>query len=865
MRFFQRLLLAVVLFSSLQAFAQPVKYPVQLDDIRVEGLQRVSPETIFAVLPLNIGDSVSASELQSATRSVFRTGYFDDIQLGFDGNVLVITVDERPAIAEIMIDGNKAIETDKLLDALKKSGLAEGLIFKQATLEGIAQELLRQYVAQGRYDADVKTDVVELPGNRVTVSISIKEGKVATIKHINIVGNTSFATEDLLALFEQETSGWFSWMNSKDKYSREKLTGDLERLKSFYLDRGYIRFSIDSTQVSLSKNRKSIFITINITEGGVYTVNKVDLAGELIIPEEDVRKLIVLNQGYTFSQVLMTTSSEYITQRLGNDGYTFTEVRGLTDIDDENRTVDVTFFVNPGERTYVRRINFRGNTKTADEVARREMRQMESALASSSKIEQSKIRLQRLGFFKSIDLETVEVPGTGDQIDLEYLVEEQPSGSLGASIGFAQGSGVVLGANIQQDNFLGTGKHIGFNVSTSSYTDQVTFSYIDPYFTADGVSRGFEIFYITRDLDEVNISSYSVDSYGLNLNYGYPISEVESIGFGFGYANTDVTIGVAPAQEISATPILIPGVSNVVNYSVLQPLVDPWDVSAAMTPVTLAEQTINPPGFLDKYGTEFDDFKMSLSWGYSTLNRGRLATRGASQRLGFDFTLPGSDMEYWKLSYQGQLFKPLSNDLTLRLRGRFGWGDGYGGTGELPFFENYFSGGYGSVRGFKRNTLGPRSTPAQGYLSYLATYNVPPGTFGNPVYARCDIVAAGVCPVANNKLATGYYNDIEGDPFGGNILLEGSVELIFPMPFIKDQSAIQSALFLDMGNVFDDSCGASQVNCEDLDIAELRYSIGVGVTWITGFGPLTFSLAKALNASGPDETEFFQFSLGQSF
>ncbi|MCB1614445.1 MAG: outer membrane protein assembly factor BamA, partial [Pseudomonadales bacterium] len=487
-----RLILVFSLLFSVQLVAQEKTSTfrqVQLADIRVEGLQRVSPETVFAAMPLNIGDTVDISDLQSASRSIFRTGFFDDIQLGLDENVLIITVAERPAIAEIILEGNKAIETEKLMDALQKSGLAEGMIFKQATLEGIAQELLRQYVAQGRYGADVKTHVEALPGNRVALSIDIKEGKVAAIKHINIVGNTSFSTDDLLALFEQETSGWFSWMNNKDKYSREKLTGDLERLKSFYLDRGYLRFSIDSTQVSLSKNKKSIFITINITEGGVYTVNDIALAGDLILPESDIRELVVLDEGRTFSQIRMTTTSEYITQRLGNDGYAFAEVRGLTDIDDENRTVDVTFFVNPGERTYVRRINFRGNTKTADEVLRRELRQMESGLASSSKIEQSKIRLQRLGYFRNIDVETVEVPGSGDQIDLEYKVEEQPSGSLGASLGFAQGSGVVLGANIQQDNFLGSGKHIGLNVSTSSYTDQVTFSYVDPYFTPDGVSR----------------------------------------------------------------------------------------------------------------------------------------------------------------------------------------------------------------------------------------------------------------------------------------------------------------------------------------------------------------------------------------
>lgn len=846
----------------------------RIEDIRLEGLQRVSPGTVFAALPLNVGDIVDTAVLQSATQTLFKSGYFDDIHIGRDGQVLVITVVERPAVASIAIDGNKAIETEQLLDVLKNAGLAEGLIFKRTILEVLAMEMERQYVAQGRYGASVVATVETLPQNRVAVAIKIKEGSVSAIKHINIIGNSKFDKELLLGLFEQETTGFWSWANNRDKYSKEKLEGDIERLKSWYLDRGYLRFKVDSTQVSLSPDRESIYIVVNITEGEQYQVSKVDLAGELKVPEDHVRRLLLLAPDMTFSQALMTKSSERIKLRLGNEGYTEAEVKEITDINDETHTVDVTFYVNPQERNYVRRIDFRGNTKTIDEVLRREMRQMEGGLATSYKIEQSKVRLERLGFFKKVEMETVEVPGTGDQIDLQYTVEEQPSGSIGASIGFAQGTGAILGANIQQDNFLGTGKSVGFNLSTSSYTTEFSFNYFDPYYTPDGVSRGLKLYYVMRDYDEANIANYSVDTYGIDVNFGYPISEIEDVGYGVGYSHAEVTVGNVAAQEIKgspADPVLTDAVNQTDYTDCVQTAVNPspsctggvfgadYDLGAAglLFPVTLAMQVNAPEGFVDRYGDEYDNFSLSASWRQSLLNRGRLPTRGYSQSVNGEITVPGSDLQFWKVNYKAQYFVPLNRIFTLRLRTRLGYGDGYGNVDELPFFENFFSGGFGSIRGYARNTIGPHSTPGQSYIAVPSA--VAAGVASTPVYL-CDNTS-GSC----TTLLTGLLDDPEGDPFGGNMLVEGGAEIIFPMPFVKDQRSLQPSFFFEGGSVFDTSCASTQLNCSDLDPGEFRYSAGVGLTWITLFGPMMFSFAKAIGDNEYDETEFFQFSLGQLF
>lgn len=750
----------------------------QVNDIRIEGLQRVSAGTVFSALPINVGDEINQTAIRAASRSIFATGLFADVVIAQENQVLVILLTERPAISEINLEGNKAIQSEQLMEALTDNGLSEGQIFRQSILEGMAQELQRQYVSQGRYGAVVTTSVEELPRNRVVVNIDIDEGSVAKIRHINIIGNKSFPEEELLEQFEQNETGFWSWFSSNDKYSREKLTGDIETLETWYLDRGYLAFEITNTQVSVSPDKESVYITITLDEGEIYTIDEIELSGELKLPESVIRSMILMRKGMRFSQTLMTSSSELITRRLGNEGYTFATVEGYPELNEEESTAKVTFVLVPGMRAYVRRIEFRGNTKTQDDVLRREMRQMEGASANNSLIDLSKVRLERLGYFKGVEVETIPVPEVNDQIDVVYTVEEQPSGSVGASIGYAQGYGMVLGANLSENNFLGTGKKVTVAVNRSTYQDTLNLSYSEPYFTVDGVNVGYSLFSRETDYNKINISSYSTNSKGANVNWGYPLSELERVGFGLGYEKLDLG-----------------------GYG-----------STMMTK------------FIEgKYGkTEYDSFNMNLSWSKSTLNRGIFATRGASQRFALNLTLPGSDLEYFKASYRGQYLTGLTRSLTLKLRADLGLGKGYGDTEHLPFFKNYYGGGFGSVRGFERNSLGPQEDSVQ--------------------------------PSISNR------------SIGGNVQIEFGAEIIFPMPFVKDKRSMQSAFFLDAGNIFNTQCPISEVkNCFKPSLGELRYAVGVGVTWLSAMGPLTFSFAKPFNTTVNDELEMFQFSLGNQF
>lgn len=835
-------------------------------DIRVEGLQRISAGSVFAAMPLAVGDLINAEAIRAASRSLFATGNFDDIRIGRDGNVLVIIVVERPSISEINIEGNKAIETEALLDGLRGAGLAVGQVFQRSTLEGMQLELQRQYVQQGRYDASIETEVLPEPRNRVSVNIDVDEGTVAAIKHINVVGNEVFEDEELTDLFALKTTGWFSFFTNDDKYSREKLTGDLETLSSWYLDRGYLQFSIDSTQVSVSPDKKAVYITANVTEGEKFTVSAVDLSGDLVLPESDLKRYVLVAEGQTFSQQLVTSTEEFMTRRLGNEGYNFAKVTGIPEINEDDNTVALKFFVDPGKRTYVRRISFKGNQKTADDVLRREMRQMESAPASAAAIEQSRIRLERLGYFSKATVDTPEVAGHDDLIDVDFTVEEQSSGSIGASFGYAQDAGLIFGLNLQQDNFLGTGRRIGIGLNSSRYQDLYNFSYTNPYFTEDGVSRGFSVFFRSTDLSEINVARYTTDTLGASLNFGYPIKETQRLGFSFGVANTDITAGRFAVQEIKASPRLVDGVDGYYESTRLPDgsYTGP-ELFLPITDLPLSALVIpREAGFLDLNGDHFLNWTTSVSWSQSTLNRGILATRGASQSLVFELAVPGSDAEFYKLVYQGERFFPITNEWIVRLRGELGYGDGYGTTTNMPFFEHFFSGGFGSVRGFESNTLGPRGTPAVLYDINQPVTEV--GEDGRPtqIGGEDGSLFGYVVDPRTGKLQ---FNPVttEPDPFGGNALIEGSVELLFPLPFLKDRSKLRSAFFVDAGNVFNTKCSSNQINCFDIDADELRYSVGVGVTWITGFGPMSFSLAKPLNESDQDEREIFQFSLGRGF
>ncbi|VVN50163.1 Outer membrane protein assembly factor BamA [Pseudomonas fluorescens] len=786
---FARLLCSVaLLLNASLAHAQGFK----IADIRINGLQRVSAGSVFGALPLNVGEQVDDQQLVESTRALFKTGFFQDIQLGRDGDVLVITVVERPSIASIDIEGNKAISTDDLMKGLKQSGLAEGEVFQRATLEGVRNELLRQYVAQGRYSAAVDAEVVAQPRNRVGLKIRIDEGEVAAIRHINVVGNTVFDQTELDDQFTLKTSNWLSFFKNDDKYAREKLSGDLERLRSYYMDRGYINMEIVSTQVSISPDKKQVFITVNISEGAKYTVRDITLRGDLKVPEDQIHALLLVQKGQVFSRKLMTSTSDLITRRLGNEGYTFANVNAVPVPSKDGNTVDIEFVVDPGKRAYANRINFRGNTKTEDQVLRREMRQMEGGWASTYLIDQSKTRLERLGYFKEVNVETPAVAGVDDQVDVNYSVEEQSSGSITASVGFAQSAGLILGGSITQNNFLGTGNSASLGLTRSEYQSKYNIGFTDPYFTKDGVSLGYNAFYNKTDYNDYyddGVSYYSINSYGAGATLGYPINETSRISFGLTAQHDSIEPGTYSADEI-------------------------YD-------------------FIDREGKEFTNFKANLGWSESTLNKGILATRGYAQNLNLMVTVPGSDLSFYKIDYTGQTFLPVSASTSLRFHTKLGYGNGYGSTDGLPFYENYTAGGEGTVRGFESGTLGPRNTPATG------TYS-----------------SAGQA----------YYSDRDTEALGGNIMITGGVEYLFPMPFIKDNKSLRTSLFWDVGSVYSDKCYLSTTTgCDGVDLSQMASSVGVGVTWYSPMGPLSVNLALPIRKPDDAETQVFQFSMGQTF
>lgn len=796
-------ILAATLYG-LPAWADAFK----VSDIRIEGLQRISASSVFSTLPVNVGDQIDDQRISEALKALFKTGNFQDIQIGRDGNVLVISVSERPSISSIELEGNKSIEKDKLLDGLAQSGLAQGSVFKRETLDRVRLELQRQYIAQGRYGARIEPSVTPQPRNRVALKIKVVEGEVAAIKEVNIVGNKVFEEADLLDVFELKSSHFWSFIKGDDKYSREKLSGDLENLRSYYLDHGYINFAIESTQVSITPDKQSVYITVNVHEGEKFSVNEVKLAGDLVVKEQDLNQLLLVRKGQTFSRQLVTLTEDLLRKRLGNDGYTFAKINGVPEINEKDKTVNITFFVDPDRRVYVRRVNFSGNEKSRDEVMRREMRQMEGAWASTQSIELGKTRLERLGFFKGVEVETPRVAGTEDQVDVNYKVEEQPSGSIGASVGFQQGTGLVFGANVSQSNWLGTGNNVSFGLNRNQYRSSYSFKYVNPYYTVDGVSRGFSLFYTTTDFAKAssNISRYATDRKGGNVNFGYPINENERLSFALGYELTTVFGSSYSSPFVRDFIDYVPVCSAVQDTTADIALVASTSSNCiGLTGVNKATQSAS-----------FQAFNVTGTWYRSTLNKGVLPDRGASNQISLEVTAPRSDLSYYKLSYSTQRFLPLVSDWTLRLRGDLGYGDGYGNTKQLPFYENYYSGGYGSVRGYQDRTLGPLDNNTLGAL-----------------------------------------------PFGGNVLVEGGAEFIFPVPFVKDKRSIRTAFFVEAGNVFD----THRTDEPGLEItpSELRYSAGFGLTWITAIGPMAFSLAKPFHYQRGDERQVFQFSLGQVF
>ncbi|WP_404413724.1 outer membrane protein assembly factor BamA [Vreelandella aquamarina] len=755
-----------------------------VSDIRVEGLQRVSAASVFNAFPVSASDTVDERALADAARELFETGLFDDVSLAREGDVLVIQVVERPTIARLNIEGNEQIEDEDLRRGLNEAGLSEGQVLQLSTLDEIQRELEGVYQSQGRYNSSIETSVDQIDEGRVQVDINIREGDIARIHQINIVGNQAFDDDTLLNLFElEDRPGFFFGMFSNDKYSREALSGDIERLRSYYLDRGYVGFEVASTQVSIGPEKNKIFITLNVDEGEQYRVGDVSFEGDLQIEESEARSLLQIEQGEIFSRSDLNASTEAIRERMGAEGFAFAEVEGRPQLASDGSSVDLVIGVNPGQRTYIRRIEFVGNTTTEDEVLRREMIQMEGAPASTDAISQSRARLQRLGFFSQVEVDTRRVAGEPDQLDVTYEVEEQPSGSVSASVGFSQSAGIIYGASLSQNNFLGSGNRVNIGAQRSDTFTSVNFGFTDPYWTKDGISRGYNLFYRETDYEDSDISTYSTDAFGAGINFGYPVSELSRVNFGASIEDITVKTYNDTAQEIRQ--------------------------------------------YVTDVGDNAQSLKLTGSWTRNNLNRGIMPTAGNYQRLSLETAAPGSDTSYYKARARAQQLFPIDDDdqWSLKFSGNLGYANTLGGDDPYPFYENFYAGGLGSVRGFTANTLGQRTTPPEG----------------------------------STRTGT----------LGGNVLVEGSAEIIFPLPFIEDQNSFQTSLFYDVGNTFLTDCYAIESGtsrCSSgVDLNDLRSSVGIGFSWLTPVGPLTFSFAEAVDSQQDDDTQFFQFSLGQSF
>lgn len=781
-------------------------------DIRIDGLQRISAGTVFTYLPIERGDRVTPVRVAEAIQALYRTGFFRDVAVGRQGDILVVTVAERPAINELTLTGNKDIKTEDLMVGLQEIGLAEGDTFDQLALDRVTQELIRQYNNRGKYNVEITPTVTDLPRNRVDVALAIDEGDAAKIRHINLIGNRTYADEAILETWESAESNWLSWYRRDDQYSREKLSGDLEKLNAWYLDRGYVDFSVDSTQVAMSPDKQDMFITAGISEGDRYTISSVDITGNTVLPKERIERLVLVKPEQIFSRRLLEISSESITATLGNIGYAFAQVNPVPDINREDKTVGITLQVVPGPRVNVRRIVFQGNTRTADEVLRREMRQFEGAWYSQAAIDRSKIRLQGLGFFESVDVQTEPVPGSNDLVDVVINVKETPSGSFVFGLGYSQLSGVTTQVQLTQNNFLGTGNRISTSVQRSDFLQRYDFSFMNPYFTDSGVSLGYNLWYREFDFADYNTAQYSSTSGAAQMVSSIPITETDSISF---------LLGI-DSNEIFTYPGRTP--QEAVDY------------------VTAVGQRT------------FHAWRGEIGWGRNTLNHALTPTRGSVQRVWLEATLPGSTAEYFKINYSYSKFWPLSRHFVLNTRAELGYGDSYGdahvrnicftaGTSVdhdndpdtrpvfipgpdptepclpsspdyvdtvtadgLPFFENFYAGGTRSVRGFADNTLGPQVEP-----------------FGQAI--------------------------------GGALKTVGSLEMFFPT--LLDTGAARISAFVDFGNVYRD--------IDAFDAGEMRASTGVALMWRSPMGPISISYAMPLRDEEGDELERLQFTFGGQF
>ncbi len=749
-----------------------------IQDIRIEGIARTEPGTVLSHLPFQVGDEFTDAKGNTAIHSLYGSGLFRDVRLERDGNVLVVQVQERPAVASISTQGIHAFDNAAIEQSLRDVGMAEGRIFDHATLDRADQEMRRQYLARGYYGVDVKTTVTPLDRNRVRISIVVDEGEAASIESIRFVGNRIMDDETLQEQMQLTKSGWMSWYTKSNLYSREKLAADIEAIRSYYMNNGYIDFKVDSVQVSIAPNKKDIFITINMTEGEQYHITGVELTGDLLGLQSELEQLIEIEPGTIYNAEVINNASTAITDKLSSLGYAFASARPNPVVTGENEA-KVVYTIDPGRRAYVRHVNISGNSKTQDEVIRREVRQYEASWFDSEKVKLSRDRIDRLGFFDSVTVDPKPVPGTRDQVDLEVVVKERPTGSINLGAGFSTSDGVILSAGFAQNNIFGTGKAVSAEVNTSDSTRTYALSLTEPYVTPEGISRSIDIYDRRVDMDELDLADdLEYETRGAAVSWGIPFTEYDRVYLGAKIENT---------------------------------LVDAGD---------------RAPGRYKQYVNDFGDSPKSVAatigWSRDSRDNALAPTRGTYQRLSGEVTLPVMDLRYYRASYQLQHYWPMTRDLTLAFNGEIGYGDSWGGK-EYPFFKNFYAGGIGSVRGYENSSLGPRD----------------------------------------------YSEGGEGDSSGGNASLNFSFELLMPLP--GADRTLRWFTFFDGGWVWGDSYretvnGMSRVDDKmSISLSDLRYSVGVGVAWISPLGPLKFSIAAPINDKDGDDIERFQFQIGTGF
>ena len=798
---------ALILFAALSAPVAAYAFqPFTVSDIRIEGLQRIAAGTVLSYLPIEPGQTMTDSTAQKAIEDLFKTGFFNNVQLERQGSILIVKVTERPSIASLSVRGNKDIKTDQLMKGLKSAGLAEGQTFDRLTLDQMRQQLIAQYNDRGKYNVTVEPHVTNLDRNRVAIDIEIQEGKAAKIQEINIVGNQAFTDDQIRDDWESGTPNWTSWYSNNDQYSREKLSGDLTKLSSYYLDRGYADFNISSAQVTISPDKRDIYIAAAIHEGEIYKISDIHLLGTLILPEDALREVLRIEPGEVFDRHSIELSSDAITDVLSNIGYAFAKVSPIPKVDEKNHTVDLTFFVDPGPRVYVRRINFKGNTSTQDPVLRREMRQFEGAWYSQAAIDRSKVRLQRLGFFRDVSIDTAKVPGTTDEVDLNVKVTEESSGQFQFGVGYSQVSGIILSTSISNNNFLGTGNRVSATFQKSLFLKQYQVSFFDPYLTDSGIGIGYSASVLKLNQAEQNIASYLSDTDSFSTYLSFPISETDSINAGIGINKTKLD--------------LIPGFTPQVFFNQI---------------FKIGHYTIH-------------ETPLTLSYAHDTLNKFFKPTRGGLQQVSAEIGLPGGTVPYYKLTLSTSDYFPMPFGFTGHVSGTLGYGKAYSKdvsvqyadsqgnirTMSFPFFQNYYAGGVRDVRGFEDNTLGPRI--CSGLI----------GANGKP-----DLTAVSV----NGSCLGG--SSFRPQPVVGAFKVLGSGELV--LPFFKDNPKARISLFADVGNVF--------ASYGDFNASDLRASVGISLQWIAPVGPIVINLAQPVRDKPEDKPyeERLQFYFGRTF